>query len=94
MIELDGLNVELEGSPLEPIYVITAPGVTVASVQSFIVSAIEHIDPSDLWNTLNSLEEEAVLKVRGKIDILSAVDIFDEMADAFDYARIDISEFS
>jgi len=93
MIDLDGLNVERGGSELEPIYIITESKVTVASVQAFIESAKDFIDPEDLWCTLNELEEDATLKVKGKSQTLSALDIFEEIEEAFEYARIDISGF-
>ena len=93
MINLDGLNVERGGSELEPIYVITEGKVTVGSVQAFIESAKDFIDPEELWDTLNELEEDAILKVKGKPQTLSALDIFEEIEEAFEYARIDISNF-
>ena len=93
MIALDGLNIVRVGSEFEPVYVIMESRVTVASVQAFVVSATALVDPEALWIALGGMEEEAVLKVKDKTPSLSAMDIFDEMEDAFEYAGIDISEF-
>jgi len=94
MTELDGLNVERVGSELEPIYVITEKKVSVGSVQALVVTAIDFVSPEELWDALNGLEEDAVLTVKGNSQELGALDIFDEIEDAFEYARIDISSFN
>lgn len=93
MSELDGLNVERGGSQLEPIYIISEKKVSVASVPAFVLTAKDFVEPEELWEWVNNIEEDGVLKVAGRKDTLSILDLIEEIEDAFEYAGIDISSF-
>ena len=93
MLEIDGIEVINGVNGSETSLIIVDKSIDASSVQRLVETMIETVEPEELWNALNSLEEDATIKVSRKPNILYALDIFDEIDDAFEYAGVDTSLF-
>lgn len=75
------------------VYLIEEKKVSLSSVQAFVSSYLEFVNPESLYFWVLDLPDDAVIKVTGSKKEISSMDLIEEIDDAMEYSNIDVSLF-